>query len=406
MKNFETIIIGAGAAGLMAAAKASETGASVCVLEHNDRVGRKILISGGGRCNFTNIKVTPDDFVSNGRHFVKGALRSYPPQKFIELVEKYNIAYFEKKLGQLFCQKSAKDIVELLKKECKKNNVTLALKETNLEVSYTSGLYFIESDINSYTCENLVIATGGLSISQIGASDLGYRVAKMFGHKIIPTRPALVPLTYQGYESLSGISLVVTLTVDKYSITEDMLFTHKGLSGPAILKASLYWSKGKSIKVNWLPNETLEKNSSKSLENYLALKLPKRFVENLLTSLDLSKDKKVSEISKKDWNKLIDKIHNDEIQPLGTEGYRKAEVTAGGVDTSKINSQTMESKLQKNLFFIGEVLDVTGLLGGYNFQWAWSSAYLAGTELSKRYSTISQLASTNQYQKQDLHPSV
>jgi len=381
MENIETdiVIIGAGAAGLMCASIIGED-KNVYVLEHNKTPGKKILISGGGRCNFTNIHSSFDDFVSSNPHFFKSALSSYSPHDFVELVEKYKIPYFEKKLGQLFCKNSAKDVLYALVSECEKAGVNFRYCEKDLKVSYYDGFFLIQNDHVLIKAPNLVIATGGLSIPSIGASDIGYRIAKQFGHKIIATRPALVPFKDDHFEGLSGISAIVEIKTGRYSIKEDILITHRGLSGPAVLKASLHWNSGDKVIINWLPELDLEKliyaNKKQNIVTLLSHHLPKRLAQHFGAKLGTALD-----TSKKDIESLIEQVTRFEFIPQGTEGLKKAEVTVGGVDTSKISSKTMESNLSPGLYFIGEVLDVTGQLGGHNFQWAWASGKAAGKAL-------------------------
>jgi len=352
----------------------------VHILEHNKTPGKKILISGGGRCNFTNIHSSFDDFVSNNPHFFKSALSSYSPYDFVDLLERYKIPYFEKKLGQLFCKNSAKEVLAALIQECENAGVNFLYGKNDLKVTHDGESFNIYNERISLKTGKLVVATGGLSIPSIGASDLGYIVAKHFGHKIIPTRPALVPFKDSHFAGLSGISGIVEVKANKFSVKEEVLITHKGFSGPAILKASLHWKSGDKVFINWLPEidvrELIYANKKQNITNLLGNYLPKRlaqhFGENLGSVLDTPK---------KDIEALIDNLTRFEFIPQGTEGFKKAEVTVGGVDTSKISSKTMESELMPGLYFIGEVLDVTGQLGGHNFQWAWASAKAAGKAL-------------------------
>jgi len=372
--NYDVVVLGAGAAGLMAAATAGKRGKKVLLLEHNKSAGKKILISGGGRANFTNLKVTPNDYVCSQRNFHKYALKEYREQDFIELVKSYHIKFFEKKLGQLFCEVSAKELLSMLLKECEKAGVEIVYGASGIEVSEQ---YKIRWKENSVDTEKLIIATGGLSVPTIGATDFGQTLAKKYGHKIIPMRPALVGLKVNGTSELSGLSQVAEVKVGKFKIIEDVLLTHKGLSGPAILKSSLYWERGEELKINWLPEENLDElltQSKKTISQVLHSKLPNRLLDFLVPE----NKKPLNEMPKKEINKAKERLRNFEVLPTGTEGYRKAEVTAGGVDTSDINQKTMESTISPGLFFIGEVLDVTGQLGGYNFQWAWSSGVIAG----------------------------
>ncbi len=372
--NYDVVVIGAGAAGLMAAATAGKRGKKVLLLEHNKTAGKKILISGGGRANFTNLKVTPNDYICSQRNFHKFALKEYREEDFINLVRSYKINFFEKKLGQLFCEVSAKELLSMLLKECEKAGVEIHYGARGIQITDQYKISWKDHSVNS---EKLIIATGGLSVPTIGATDFGQTLAKEYGHKIIPMRPALVGLKVNGTSELSGLSQVAEVKVGKFKVKEDVLLTHKGLSGPAILKTSLYWEKGQAIRINWLPEENLDEllvQSKKTITQILNSKLPNRLLDFLVPQNKMP----LNEIPKKEINKIKENIRNFEVLPSGTEGYRKAEVTAGGVDTRDIDQKTMESKLSPGLFFIGEVLDVTGQLGGYNFQWAWSSGVIAG----------------------------
>ena len=376
--SYDVVVIGAGAAGLMAAATAGKRGKKVLLLEHNKSAGKKILISGGGRANFTNLKVTPNDYICSQRNFHKFALKEYREQDFIELVKSYKIQFYEKKLGQLFCEISAKEILNMLLSECDKAGVEVRYKAEDIQVVRESdGSFMIEYKNNFFEAKKLVVATGGLSVPTIGASDFGQVLAKKLGHKIIPMRPALVGLKVEGTSELSGLSQLAEVTVGKFKVTEDVLLTHKGLSGPAILKASLHWEKGTPLKINWLPEENLDEllsQSKKTITNMLHGKLPNRLLDFLATNIR----KPLNEMGKKEINQIKENIRNFTVSPSSTEGYRKAEVTAGGVDTSQVDQKTMESLIVPGLYFVGEVLDVTGQLGGYNFQWAWSSGVVAG----------------------------
>ena len=382
LKNhlYDVVIIGAGAAGLMAAFASSSRGKRVLLLEHTGKIGEKIRISGGGRCNFTNINTHFDRFICKNPHFVKSALSAYSAHDFIKLVEDHGIAYHEKTLGQLFCDGSSKQIIQMLLNLCQNVDIKMSCsvqeisKPDNFEVTTTHGTFM--------SCA-LIIATGGLSIPQIGASDFGYRIAKQFGHKIIPTKPALVPLSVpERFTQMSGVSNHSIVGYKKVFFEENILFTHKGLSGPAILQISSYLESFKSqIVIDLLPQIDLEvlflqdKNSKQTLSNYLKNFLPNRFVDHMETP-DFGKT--LTDLKKETLLKVAQSIHHFKVQIQGSEGYQKAEVTAGGVDTDEISSKTMESKNVKGLFFIGEVMDVTGWLGGYNFQWAWSSGIAAG----------------------------
>jgi len=382
---FDTLIIGAGAAGMMAGALASNPKNKVAIIEHNKSAGKKIIISGGGRCNFTNIHTSPQDFLSQNSHFCKSALSSYTPHDFVDFVKSYGICYYEKKLGQLFCTHSAKDLLKAFLEELEKKKVSLFFEQKNATVSFAKEQYLVQTESHKFFGKNLVIASGGLSIPPIGASDFGYRVAKQFGHKLIETAPALVPYKFQGHSELSGLSLIGKITTNKHIICEDILFTHKGFSGPAVLKSSLHWYPQNKITINWLYEDSIDElckaSPQKNIFQILREKLPKRFLEEFLTSHGIDIKKKVCETSKKDLTKISETLHNYSIVPETTEGYRKAEVTRGGVSTQKISSKTMESQLQPGLYFIGEVVDVTGQLGGFNFQWAWASAFSCASHI-------------------------
>jgi predicted Rossmann fold flavoprotein len=393
MSHMETdktdcIIIGAGAAGLMAASSLCTRKKKTIVIESNKSAGRKILISGGGRCNFTNLDVEANHYVSENPHFCKSALKQYTNWDFIDLVANAGISYHEKTLGQLFCDKSSSQILELLLAQLN-DYATLKYSESVIEVSRISEeeqMYEVRTSKATYHAPSVIVASGGLSLPSIGASPIGHQIAKKFGHKLIETSPALVPFTLDGHDlnkavELSGVSLESIIKVGKTSFCENILFTHKGLSGPAILKASLYWHPGEMVTINFLPKANIEDiiNSSpkKKLRNTLKEVLPERFIEVWLGPVT-NLDKNGAEIGKKQLQLITNLTHNWEFKPKGTEGYRKAEVTRGGVATDMISSKTMESKLSPGLFFVGEVIDVTGLLGGYNFQWAWSSGFIAG----------------------------
>lgn len=389
MKNFDVIIIGAGAAGLMCAMTAGKRGKKVLVLEGSNKPGKKILMSGGGRCNFTNYNVSHECYISHNPHFCKSALKCYTQWDFIKLVEEHKIPYHEKTLGQLFCDNKSSDIVNMLLSECKKYNVKIKL---NCNIEKIDENYKIQTDGDSFSCNSLVVACGGLSIPTMGASPLGYKIAEQFGIKVWPTRAGLVPLTLHVqdktyFSELSGVSLYSSVSVNnktKTEFSEELLFTHRGLSGPAILQISSYWEPGEKININTLPNKDIykilvqakENKVQKQLNSMLANYLPKRVVEKLIP-VNLSQ-KKCCELTNKEITEVVNLVVCLQIQPNGTEGYRTAEVTLGGVDCDSISSKTFESFSHKGLFFIGEVLDVTGWLGGYNFQWAWSSGAAAG----------------------------
>ncbi|HMG72964.1 MAG TPA: NAD(P)/FAD-dependent oxidoreductase [Pyrinomonadaceae bacterium] len=382
----DVVVIGGGAAGLFCAIEAGKRGRRVLVLEHSNRVGKKIAISGGGRCNFTNIYTRPDNFVSANSHFCKSALARYTPADFIALVEKHGIKYHEKKLGQLFCDESSQQIIDMLLHECADAGVEIRCGCQVRSVSRENG-FTIETNQGCFVSSSLVIATGGLSIAPLGATDFGYSLARQFGLKIEPPRPALVPFTLSAtvqrqLSSLSGISLPALVNCADVEFRENILITHRGLSGPAILQISLYWKMGTPISINLLPDEEIlellkaKQSSDIELANLLAQHLPRRFAQawcNLYVPSRPLKQFNVSQLSD-----IARKLQRFQITPAGTEGFKKAEVTAGGVATSELSSQTMEAKRVPGLYFIGEVVDVTGQLGGYNFQWAWASGYAAG----------------------------
>lgn len=383
--NFDAIIIGAGAAGLFCAVEAGKRGRKVLIIEHNSQIGRKILISGGGRCNFTNKEVKPENFISKNPHFCKSALAGYTPQDFVELVKKHNIQFYEKKLGQLFCKESSRQIVEMLLAECERAKVKINTNCTVRSIEKNNS-FEIETTQGKFTCESLVIATGGLSFPKIGATDFGYKIAKQFNLKIVETHPALVPLIASNaaptLKKLAGISIDANVSFGKTAFRENILFTHRGLSGPAILQISNYRQKQKPVSIDLLPTEnvqeTLEKNrhNKQNLDNFLSRILPNRFAEIFIN--ENFSNKPLNQLSNKEIEKIAETLNNWQIIFNETEGYNKAEVTLGGVDTTELSSQTMESKKVKGLYFIGEVVDVTGWLGGYNFQWAWSSGFAAG----------------------------
>ena len=354
-------MIGAGAAGLMAGIEAGRRGRRVTVIEHNDRAGRKILISGGGRCNFTNLHTSPANFISGNPHFAKSALARYTPRDFIALVERHGIPYHEKTLGQLFCDRSATDITGMLEAECRAAGAEVLLRCQVRSVSKPDR-FIVDTSRGTLRAESLVIATGGLSIPKMGATDFGYRIAKQFGHRIVPPRPALVPLLVPGCTELAGVSTEVIASAGRQSFREKMLFTHRGLSGPAILQISSYLPA--PLMIDLLPGVD-------RLESKLSDYLPKRLAQTW-------NDTPWPQMSRRIINDLAQRLHNWTPDVRGTEGFDKAEVTAGGVDTGQLSSTTMESRLVAGLYFIGEVVDVTGQLGGFNFQWAWASGYCAG----------------------------
>jgi predicted Rossmann fold flavoprotein len=384
--SFDALILGAGAAGLFCAAEAGKRGRRVAVLERADRIGKKILISGGGRCNFTNIHCHPENFLSANPHFAKSALARYTPSDFIALVEKHRIPYHEKTLGQLFCDRSAQDITNMLEAECRDAAAQIFLNAKIEEVQNTTE-FVVRTGSADFRAPVLVVATGGLSIPKIGATAQGYDLARQFGLKIIKTRPALVPLVLPKkeqtlYSDLAGVSAPVVVSADHQSFREQMLFTHRGLSGPAILQISSYWEKGKPLRIDLAPDRevtsTIRKAKTRNLSAARAAflgVLPKRFADRWL---DLHAPPTWTNEAL-DW--LERDLHEWVLVPADTEGYEKAEVTAGGVDTGELSSKTMESRKVRGLFFIGEIVDVTGHLGGFNFQWAWASAAAAGRAL-------------------------
>ena len=386
MKKTDVVIIGAGAAGLFCAAQLGQTGKNVVVLDSGKKIGRKILMSGGGFCNFTNLDVTPRHYLSQNCHFVKSALARYTNWDFIGLVAQYGITYHEKELGQLFCDKGAEQIVQMLQSECDKGKVDIQLRQAVISVEKVANHFEIQTASETYQAQHLVIATGGLSMPALGASPFGYKVAEQFGIPVIAPRASLVPFTWKEsdkpFATLSGIALPVTASNDRISFSNQMLFTHRGLSGPAILQISNYWQMGEAVDIDLLPAENildilqeLRQSSPKlQLKTVLNRYLPKKLVE-LWFEQHLLKDQVIAQLSKAELQHLDQFIHHWLFIPNGTEGYRTAEVTMGGIDTDHISSKTMEVKTVSGLYFIGEVLDVTGWLGGYNFQWAWSSAY-------------------------------
>ncbi|HAO24012.1 MAG TPA: aminoacetone oxidase family FAD-binding enzyme [Methylophaga sp.] len=386
--QFDVIIIGAGAAGLMCAIAAGQRGRRVLVLEHANKVGKKILMSGGGRCNFTNMYCSPENFISNNPHFVKSALSRYTPWHFIEMVERHQIAYHEKKLGQLFCDESSKDIVQMLVTECEWAGVTIKTN-TPVKVLETAGQKLVETSEGKLQCASLVIATGGLSIPKMGATGFGFELARRLNIPLLPTRAGLVPVVLDDHKlkplaELSGISLDSITETDTCSFRENILFTHRGLSGPAILQASSYWQPGEVLKIDMFPGieltaylmEMRREKSKTALKTILAEKLTRRVAQ--LWCEQWIEDKPVGQLSDADIEQIVAHCQPWTVKPSGTEGYRTAEVTLGGIDTNALSSKTMESKEHPGLYFIGEVVDVTGHLGGHNFQWAWASGHAAG----------------------------
>ncbi|MDB2617421.1 NAD(P)/FAD-dependent oxidoreductase [Candidatus Pelagibacter sp.] len=387
--QYDVIIVGAGAAGMMSAIEAGKRGRKVLLVDHYKKIGEKIRISGGGRCNFTNINTNPNKFLSQNPKFVRSALSQYTQNDFINLINKYEIKFHEKKLGQLFCDHSAQQIVEMLLKECELANVTILKEFIIKNIEKDNDQYLVSTETEQYSSESLVIATGGLSVPKIGATSFGYEIAKKFDHSIIETLPALVPLTFNEKileicKELTGLSVEAIVSFNKVLFQEGMLFTHRGLSGPSILQISSYWKQGDNIKVNLSPKlnvyqlleEKRKLNPRLDILNIVSEILPKRLAQIICSENKVTGN--ISELSNKVLKQLSENINSWLINPTGSEGYRTAEVTLGGVDTKELSSKTMMSNKHKNLFFIGEVMDVTGHLGGYNFQWAWSSGYVAG----------------------------
>ena len=389
--DYDVIVIGAGAAGMMCAAEAGKRGRKTLVIDHMDTVGEKIRISGGGRCNFTNLYASPAQFLSDNPHFCKSALSRYTQHDFIKLVQKHGIAYHEKTLGQLFCDGSAQQIIDMLLDEMDDAGVLVSLKTSATSLSHDGARFQLDTSHGILSAASVVIASGGLSIPKIGATGFGYDIAQQFGHSIIPTRAALVPLTFAPdilatTKLLSGISIDPSeIRHGKTAFREGMLFTHRGLSGPSILQISSFVQDGDAITVNLLPDtpDLLEKLKTsrkeqprQMLHNVLSGLVPRRVAEWMAT--DMGIDAPMADLSDKKLTVTAERLQKWQIVPTGSEGYRTAEVTRGGVNTREISSKTMESNNQPGLYFIGEVVDVTGWLGGYNFQWAWSSGWVAG----------------------------
>ncbi len=390
IKNIDVIIIGAGAAGLMCAIEAGKRGRRVLVIEKANKPGKKILMSGGGRCNFTNYDIRPSAYLSNNPHFCKSALKRFSQWDFISLVEKHQIGFQEKKLGQLFCTHKAKDILNMLLEECEKAQVKIQFNQSieSITPKQNSG-FDVQIGAVKYDAQSVVVACGGLSIPTLGSSPFGYKIAEQFGHKVWPLTAGLVPFTLHKpdlslFEGLSGVSQPCRVNVEDTSFEEDMLFTHRGLSGPAMLQISSYWSANKALSIDLLPKLDLKEDLKLARQTH-----PKQQAGNYLTkwlSSNLVKiflnpnliNKRLADCSNADLELVTTTFKSWQIKPNATEGYRTAEVTKGGVDCDSLSSKTMESSLQKGLYFVGEVVDVTGWLGGYNFQWAWSSGWAAG----------------------------
>lgn len=388
-------VIGAGAAGMMAASVAGQRGLSVVLVDHADRLAEKIRISGGGRCNFTNIGTTPAQFISQNPNFCRSALAAYTPRDFIDLVERHGIAWHEKHRGQLFCDDSSESIIQMLRRECDMGRVSWRMPCQVQAVTHESGRFSIKTQAESLQAKQVVIATGGMAIPQLGATDFALKLARQFGLKVIEPRPALVPLTFDAeqwkpFGSLSGVSLEVTVQCGqgkrKTSFLEDLLFTHRGLSGPAILQISSYWNPGEAIDIDLAPDQDLESallaakpGNRRQLDTTLSAIWPKRLAEQWLATLpDQPGMMRMADVPDKTLRKLAADIHRWSVRPTGTAGYRKAEVMRGGVDTRGLDQKTMQAKSVPGLYFIGEAVDVTGWLGGYNFQWAWASGMACG----------------------------
>ena len=388
-QKYDCIIIGAGAAGLFAAYSAGKRHKRVLVVDHANKIGKKILMSGGGRCNFTNYNIEHDRYLSTNPHFFKSALAQFNQWSLIELISIYGLEYYEKELGQLFCQHKSKDFLEFLKSLIQPLNVEIRCLTCVDKIQTSEGFTLdLTTDEKTYqvTSESLIVATGGLSIPTMGATGFGYEVAKQFGHTLLPTRAGLVPFTWNNKEkerltTLSGTALPSRVSIGNQSFAHQLLFTHRGLSGPAILQISNYWNEGLSVDIDLLPDQTLseylkEQSSLKSLGTVLKQLWPNKFVQVWFDGFDLTKQ--LAQLSKQQLSELDKHVHAWQFKPGGTEGYRTAEVTLGGVNCDEVSSKTLESQLQANLYFVGEVLDVTGHLGGFNFQWAFSSGFVAG----------------------------
>jgi predicted Rossmann fold flavoprotein len=389
MQSCDVVIIGGGAAGLMCGRVAGRRGRSVLILDHARRPAEKIRISGGGRCNFTNLHSSPAAFLSNNRHFCKSAFTRYTQDDFVQLVTQHQIAFHEKKLGQLFCDDSAQQIIDMLLDECRDAGAELRLNTSVQRVEASADGYLVDTGDQQISCQSLVIATGGLSIPKIGATRFGYDIAQQFGLKVTAVKPALVPLTFQAdflerCRALSGLSVDAEVRHGKTMFREGLLFTHRGLSGPSILQISSFWDEGEDIRINLLPDIdaadwlTARKKATPRQEVLTALSecLPRRLATDILDEMALSG--RLADQPNAALARVGDRINRWQVTPSGTEGYRTAEVTLGGVDVGELSSKTMEVRAQPGLYFIGEVVDVTGHLGGYNFQWAWSSGFVAG----------------------------
>lgn len=390
MEIFDVVIIGAGASGLFCAAQAGYRGRKVLVIDHANKAGKKILMSGGGRCNFTNLDAAPKHYLSRNPHFCISALKRYTPNDFVDLVDRHGLEYVEKAPGQFFCQHSAKDLLTILLTECEWSGAEIRLDTSIQQINKVDEGFSLTTSKGDVQCESLVVATGGLSIPTLGASGFGYQVAEQFSLKVFPRRASLVPITIQPamkekLSTLSGVSVDIEATANGVTFKEPMLFTHRGISGPAILQISNFWEPGDELQLNLIPNiepeehfKTLRHDKPKrALETELNQLLPKRLVEVIKQDLPWM-TKPMAELSNDQLSELIQYLTHFDVQPNGTEGYRTAEVTLGGIDTDQVSSKTFECNTVKGLYFIGEVLDVTGFLGGYNFQFAWASGFAAG----------------------------
>ncbi|MEC8268899.1 MAG: NAD(P)/FAD-dependent oxidoreductase [Pseudomonadota bacterium] len=385
----DVVIIGGGAAGLMCGRVAGRRGRSVLILDHAAKPAEKIRISGGGRCNFTNLHSSPAAFLSHNRHFCKSAFTRYTQDDFVQLVTQHQIAFHEKKLGQLFCDDSAQQIIDMLLDECNAAGAELRLNTRVLLIEASADGYLIDLGNTQIQCRSVVIATGGLSIPKIGATRFGYDIARQFGLKVTSVKPALVPLTFQAAflercRELSGLSVDAEVSYRKTTFREGLLFTHRGLSGPSILQISSYWDEGETLKINLLPDMDASgwlrarktETPRQEVLTVLSENLPRRLAADILEEMGVSG--RLADLPNKMLSRLGERLNRWQVSPSGTEGYRTAEVTLGGVDVGELSSKTMEARHQPGLFFIGEVVDVTGHLGGYNFQWAWSSGFVAG----------------------------
>lgn len=387
MSHWDVIVLGAGASGLMCSATAAYQGKSVLVIDHAPKAAAKIRISGGGKCNFTNIEVSPNNFICQNPHFVKSALSRYPSSAFIELIERHGLAYETRELGKLFCAERASDLIKILRTECDWAGVEFQLKTEIESVAFENECYRLKTSQGFVTAAKLVVATGALSFPKLKASGIGYKIAKQFGLNVITTSPGLVPLSFEGkwqarFSELSGLSMDVKITANGHAFQEAMLFTHKGLSGPGILQVSNYWQLGEAIEVNLLPTESVLKalkklkQTGQSLPKWLNQFWPKRFTQIWLEAFPM--ETTLSNVTDEIIENYAYQLTHWNLYPSNTAGYSKAEVTLGGVDTDEVSSKTFEANKQPGLYFIGEVLDVTGHLGGYNFQWAWASGVACG----------------------------